>query len=65
MLLQPVDFALAVDLSSVGLALTVEYSSDLSHWQPLQAFTNTATVNTFTDTNASSRIQSFYRLVVT
>jgi CubicO group peptidase (beta-lactamase class C family) len=50
-------------MSSAGLALTVESSSDLLNWHPLQTFTNTTTVNTFTDTNVSSRIQSFYRLV--
>jgi CubicO group peptidase (beta-lactamase class C family) len=51
-------------MSSTGLVLTVEYTSDFSNWQPVQTFTNTTTVNTFTDTNASGRIQSFYRLVV-
>ena len=49
---------------STGLVLTVEYSTDLSNWKPLQSFTTTTIVNTFTDTNASTRIQSYYRLVV-
>jgi beta-xylosidase len=51
-------------MSSAGLVLTVESSSDLSNWHPLQTFTNTTTMNTFTDTNVSGRIQSFYRVVV-
>jgi CubicO group peptidase (beta-lactamase class C family) len=51
-------------MSSPGVALTLEYTTDLSNWQPLQTFTNTAVVNSFTDTNSSSRIQTFYRLVV-
>jgi hypothetical protein len=51
-------------MSNTGLVLTVEYTSDLLNWQPLQTFTNTTAVNTFTDTNASGRMQSFYRLVV-
>jgi CubicO group peptidase (beta-lactamase class C family) len=51
-------------MSNTGLVVTVQSSSDLSNWQPLKTFANTTTVNTFTDTNASGRIQSFYRLAV-
>ena len=51
-------------MSNTGLVVTVQSSSDLSNWQPLKIFTNTTSVNTFTDTNNSGRIQSFYRLVV-
>ena len=50
--------------SSTGLILTVEFSTNLLNWQPLQTFTNLATVSTFTDTNANSRVNSFYRVVV-
>ena len=51
-------------LSSTGLVLTVEYSTNLSVWQPLQTFTNVAALSTFTDTNANSRGNGFYRVVV-
>ena len=51
-------------LCSTGLVLTVEYSTNLSNWQPLQTFTNATAVTTFTDTNANSRVNSFYRVAV-
>ena len=51
-------------LSSTGLILTVEYSTNLLNWQPLQTFTNATTVSTITDTNANGRAKSFYRVVV-
>ena len=51
-------------LCSTGLVLTVQYSTNLFDWQPLQTFTNVATVTTFTDTNANGRVKSFYRVVV-
>ncbi len=51
-------------MSSAGLVITVEYSTDLANWKPLQTLTTTTTMNTFTDTNASGRIQGFYRVVV-
>ena len=51
-------------LCSTGLVLTVEYSTNLSDWQPLQTFTNATIVTTFTDTNANSRVNSFYRVAV-
>jgi CubicO group peptidase (beta-lactamase class C family) len=50
--------------SSTGLVVTVEYSTNLSSWQPLQTFTNTTTVTTITDTNATGRLKTFYRMVV-
>ncbi len=49
---------------STGLVLTVEYSTNLLNWQPLQTFTNPTTVTTFTDTNANSRVNGFYRVTV-
>jgi CubicO group peptidase (beta-lactamase class C family) len=51
-------------MSSTGLVLTVEYSTNLSNWQTLQTFTNFTTVTTITDTNATGRVKSFYRVVV-
>jgi hypothetical protein len=51
-------------MSSTGLVLTVEYSTNLSDWQPLQTFTNATTVTTITDTNVNGRAKSFYRVVV-
>ena len=51
-------------LCSTGLVLTVEYSTNLLNWQPLQTFTNATAVTTITDTNATGRVNSFYRVVV-
>ncbi|HZL78052.1 MAG TPA: Calx-beta domain-containing protein, partial [Candidatus Limnocylindrales bacterium] len=51
-------------LCSTGLVLTVEYSTNLSDWQPLQTFTNATTVTTITDTNATGRLKTFYRVAV-
>ncbi len=51
-------------MSSTGLVLTVEYSTNLVNWQPLQTFTNVTTVTTITDTNVTGRVKSFYRVVV-
>jgi CubicO group peptidase (beta-lactamase class C family) len=51
-------------LCSTGLILTVEYSTNLSNWQPLQTFTNANAVTTITDTNAPGRVKTFYRVVV-
>jgi CubicO group peptidase (beta-lactamase class C family) len=51
-------------LCSTGLVLTVEYSTNLANWQPLQTFTNATAVATFTDTNTTGRVKSFYRVVV-
>jgi hypothetical protein len=51
-------------LCSTGLVLTVEYSTNLLNWQPLQTFTNIAAVTAITDTNATGRVKSFYRVVV-
>jgi CubicO group peptidase (beta-lactamase class C family) len=51
-------------LSSTGLILTVQYSTNLSNWQPLQTFTNITAVATLTDTNATGRVTTFYRVAV-
>ena len=51
-------------MGRTGLVSTLEYSTDLSNWHPLQTFTNITTTNTFSDKNLSGRIQSFYRVVV-
>jgi CubicO group peptidase (beta-lactamase class C family) len=51
-------------MSSTGLVLTVEYSTNLLDWQPLQTFTNASSVTTLTDTDATGRGKSFYRVAV-
>ncbi|MEY2430175.1 MAG: hypothetical protein QOJ40_3060 [Verrucomicrobiota bacterium] len=51
-------------LCSTGLLMTVQYSTNLFDWQSLQTFTNVTSVTTFTDTNANSRVKSFYRIMV-
>ena len=51
-------------ISSTGLVMTVEYSTNLINWQPLETFTNATTLTTITDTNANSRMNSFYRVAV-
>ena len=51
-------------MCSTGLLLTVEYSTNLLDWLLLKTFTNNSVVTTITDTNASGRSQSFYRVVV-
>jgi CubicO group peptidase (beta-lactamase class C family) len=51
-------------LCSTGLVLTVEYSTNLLTWQPLQTFTTATAVTTITDTNATGRVNGFYRVVV-
>jgi CubicO group peptidase (beta-lactamase class C family) len=51
-------------LCSTGLVMTVHYSTNLVDWLTLQTFTNLADVTTITDTNASGRSESFYRLSV-
>jgi N-acyl-D-amino-acid deacylase len=47
--------------SSTGLVLTVEASTDLSNWQPLRTFTNSATLTSFTDM-VPGRLRTFYRV---
>ena len=51
-------------MCSTGLLLTVEYSTNLLDWLPLQTFTNNSVVTAITDTNATGRSQGFYRVVV-
>ena len=51
-------------LCNTGLVLTVQLSTNLADWQPLQTFTNVTTVSTITDTNASGRSATFYRLAI-
>jgi len=51
-------------ISSTGLVMTVESSTNLINWQPLETFTNASTLTTVTDTNANSSMTSFYRLAV-
>jgi hypothetical protein len=50
--------------SATGLILTVEYSTNLLSWQPLQTVTNGSGTMKVTDTNALGRGQSFYRALV-
>ncbi len=51
-------------MCSTGLLLTTEYSTNLRDWLPVHIFTNNSVVTTITDTNATGRSQSFYRVVV-
>jgi hypothetical protein len=44
--------------------MTVHHSRNLFDWQALQTFTNLTTVTTITDTNATGRGATFYRLSV-
>lgn len=50
--------------SSTGLVITLQVSTNLVDWQNLQTFTNITPITTLTDTSASNRPKSFYRLVV-
>jgi Calx-beta domain len=47
--------------SSTGLVLTVQTSTNLINWQPLQTFTNNATMTSFTDM-VSHGFKTFYRV---
>jgi CubicO group peptidase (beta-lactamase class C family) len=47
-----------------GLIVTIQYSTNLSTWLPLETFTNTTNPTTITDANASKRPRTFYRAVV-
>ena len=51
-------------LCSTGLILTVQYSTNLVNWQSLQTFTNASPITTITDTNATGRVNSFYRVSI-
>ena len=51
-------------LCSTGLIQTVQFSTNLIDWQPLQTFTNANAITTITDTNAIGRGTGFYRVVV-
>jgi hypothetical protein len=51
-------------LCSTGLIQTVQFSTNLIDWLPLQTFTNANLVTTFTDTNGSGPGVGFYRVVV-
>ena len=51
-------------LCSTGLIQTVQFSTNLIDWLPLQTFTNANPVTTFTDTNGSGPGVGFYRVVV-
>jgi len=51
-------------LCSTGLIQTVQFSTNLADWQPLQTFTNGTALTTFTDTNTTRRAVGFYRVVV-
>ena len=49
---------------STGLVLTLQYSTDLFNWHPLQTFTNGTVVSTVTATNPAGSANNFYRAVV-
>ena len=51
-------------MSGTGLITTIEFSTNLLNWQPLQTFTNATGSFTFQDTNAAHRSRTFYRVVV-
>jgi CubicO group peptidase (beta-lactamase class C family) len=51
-------------LCSTGLIQTVQFSTNLIDWLPLQTFTNATAVTTITDTNGNSHGAGFYRVVV-
>lgn len=51
-------------LCNTGLVMTVLASTNLVDWRVLQTFTNTTSVTTLTDSNASQSARGFYRLVV-
>jgi len=51
-------------LCSTGLIQTVQFSTNLIDWQPLQTFTNATVVTTITDTNGNGHGAGFYRVVV-
>ena len=51
-------------LCSTGLVLTVQTSTNLLVWQPVQTFTNLTPVTTYTDTNTGAALGRFYRMVV-
>ncbi|MEI7807636.1 MAG: Calx-beta domain-containing protein, partial [Verrucomicrobiota bacterium] len=51
-------------LCSTGLIQTVQFSTNLADWQPLQTFTNANALTTFTDTNVTGRAVGFYRVSV-
>ena len=51
-------------LCSTGLIQTVQFSTNLTDWQPLQTFTNGTALTTFTDTNSTGLAVVFYRVVV-
>ena len=51
-------------LCSTGLIQTVQFSTNLIDWLPLQTFTNANPVTTFTDTNGTGPGVGFYRVVV-
>jgi hypothetical protein len=50
--------------SGTGLVLTLESSTNLMNWQPLQTVTNASGTITLTDPNVTGRAASFYRAVV-
>jgi len=50
--------------SGTGLLMTLESSTNLTNWQPLQTVTNASGTITLTETNAAGRDASFYRAVV-
>ena len=51
-------------LCSTGLIQTVQFSTNLIDWLPLQTFTNANPITTFTDTNGTGPGVGFYRVVV-
>ena len=51
-------------LCNTGLILTVQLSTNLADWQPLQTFTNVTAVSIITDTNSARRPGNFYRLAI-
>ena len=51
-------------LCSTGLIQTVQFSTNLADWLPVQTFTNATAVTTFVDTNSNGHGARFYRVAV-
>lgn len=61
--LQPGGVFSAQVAAAAGMIVSLQVSTNLLDWQTLQTFTNAADPSTLTDTTASQRRASYYRLV--
>ena len=60
--LQPGGVFSAQVAAAPGMILSLQVSTNLTYWQTLQTFTNTANPSTITDSTANQRRASYYRL---